>query len=276
LRAENRKIRGKSALNAPFLALESALVNKELRPWHEEIVCDVCGRTMLKGERAEPYLAPGGQRMLVCELCSDRASAEGWIRESAHDELPTALRRHEPRRSILSRLRRRAEPAAPPADGGSPPGADGDAPEWAGDGAQPGHDAEPAHEPEPPDRQFTRPKEPRHVRAIPTNAQMKVERAVDVFNGSEHTRTVAGISRSLGEPWVNVTPSGEVPSEVAIIVAWELSWYHYRVDLGDEADPVEMLGKGEEIDEIDESFRHWNAALDDHGRVVAGDPATGG
>src|SRR2546429_10018789 len=84
-------------------------VNKELRAWHEEIVCDVCGRTMLKGERAEPYLAPGGQRMLVCELCTDRAFAEGWIRESAHDELPATMRRHEPRRSILGRLRRRVE-----------------------------------------------------------------------------------------------------------------------------------------------------------------------
>ena len=244
-------------------------MNKELRPWHEEIVCDVCGRTMLKGERAEPYLAPGGQRMLVCELCSDRASAEGWIRESAHDELPTALRRHEPRRSILSRLRRRAEPAVTRADGASPGDADGAAPQWGRDGAQPAHDAEPAHEPGP-DRQLTRPKEPRHVRAIPTNAQMKVERAVDVFNGSEHTRTVAGISRSLGEPWVNVTPSGEVPSEVAIVVAWELSWYHYRVDLGAEHDPVTLVAKGHELEELDAWAREWNAAAVHDGRVVLG------
>src|SRR5256885_4767768 len=92
-------------------------VNKELRAWHEEIVCDVCGRTMLKGERTEPYLAPGGQRMLVCELCTDRAYAEGWIRESAHDELPARTRRNEPRRSILARLRRRGEPAVHDSDG---------------------------------------------------------------------------------------------------------------------------------------------------------------
>jgi len=244
-------------------------VNKELRAWHEEIVCDVCGRTMLKGERAEPYLAPGGQRMLVCELCSDRASASGWIRESAHDELPAALRRHEPRRSILSRLRRRAEPAAPRADGAITAEGDGEVPDWAGDGAQASHDGEPAQELAP-DRQFTRPKEPRHVRAIPTNAQMKVERAVDVFNGSEHTRTVAGISRSLGEPWVNVTPSGDAPSEVAIVVAWELSWYHYRVDLGVEHDPVTLVAKGHELDELDTWARDWNAAAAHDGRVVLG------
>ena len=81
-------------------------MKKELRVGIEEIVCDVCGRTMLKGERAEPYLAPGGQRMLVCELCTDRAYAEGWIRESAHDELPASSRRHEPRRSRRGSARR--------------------------------------------------------------------------------------------------------------------------------------------------------------------------
>ena len=46
------------------------------------VSCAVCGRTILKGERTEPYLAPGGQRKLVCELCTARADHEGWIRES--------------------------------------------------------------------------------------------------------------------------------------------------------------------------------------------------
>src|SRR2546428_13190982 len=81
-------------------------MNKELSPGHEEIVCDVCGRTMLKGARAEPYPVGGGQRMLVCELCTDRAYAAGWIRESAHHELPASRRRPQPRPSLLSRLRR--------------------------------------------------------------------------------------------------------------------------------------------------------------------------
>ncbi|MDQ3936749.1 MAG: hypothetical protein M3340_19185, partial [Actinomycetota bacterium] len=82
-------------------------MRKELRPTHEDIACDVCARTILKGERTEPYLAPGGQRMLVCDLCTDRAYAEGWIRESAHGETPASLRREQPRRSLLGRLRRR-------------------------------------------------------------------------------------------------------------------------------------------------------------------------
>src|SRR4051812_49808978 len=88
---------------------------KELRPTHEDIACDICGRTILKGERIEPYLAPGGKRHVVCELCTDRAYNEGWIRESAHDEMPAATRRPDQRRGLLGRLRRRDrdEEAAP-------------------------------------------------------------------------------------------------------------------------------------------------------------------
>jgi hypothetical protein len=242
-------------------------MNKELRPWHEEVVCDVCGRTMLKGERTEPYLAPGGQRMLVCELCTERAYAEGWIRESAHDELPARTRRHEPRRSILGRLRRRVESPVVQLEGQAP----AHAPRAHGDGWEEDPEAserEPSHEPAH-DRAFSRPKDPRHVRAVPTNAQVKVERAIEVFNASEHPRTIAGIARSLGEPWVNVTV-GSSPSEVAVVVAWELSWYHYRVDLGAEIDPVTLVGKGVELEELEDWAREWNAAAVADGRLVLG------
>jgi hypothetical protein len=241
-------------------------VKKELRPGLEEIVCDVCGRTMLKGERTEPYLAPGGQRMLVCELCTNRAYAEGWIRESAHDELPAASRRHEPRRSIIDRFRRRPDwqPLEPAADGAA---ADGAEPPPAEGGAEP-FEPEPASEAVP-DRPLSRPKDPRHVRAIPTNAQVKVERAIEVFNSSEYPRTISGIARSLGDPWVNVTV-GSAPSEVSVVVAWELSWYEYRVDLGVETDPVTLVRKGEEIDELEAWAREWNAAAAADGRLVLG------
>jgi hypothetical protein len=69
---------------------------------------------------------------------------------------------------------------------------------------------------------------------------------------------------------VSARPDPNQASAVTVLVAWELSWYRYRVDLGDEADPVMMLDKGEEIDQIDESLRAWNAGLDSEGRVVAG------
>jgi len=244
-------------------------MNKELRPGHEEIVCDVCGRTMLKGERAEPYLVGGGQRMLVCELCTDRAYAAGWIRESAHDELPASSRRPEPRRSLLSRLRRRPVHRAPAEVMTLPeePAVQEELGEGS-NGEVPDHQVVSADQHR--DGAGYQLKDPRHVRAVPTNAQVKVERAVDVFNSSEHPRTIAGIARSLGEPWVSATPDTNLPSEVSVVVAWELSWYHFRVDLGDEHDPVTLAGKGEELDELADWAREWNASADADGRLALG------
>src|SRR5947207_2371742 len=143
---------------------------KELRTDEEARACDVCGRTILKGERIEVFLAPGGR-------------------------------------------------------------------------------------------------DARHVRAVPTTAEVKVERALEVFNDSDHPRTIAGIARTLGAPWVHASPDGGAPSEVTIVVAWELSWYRYRVDLGDEHEPIVLVEKGDELGELEESRRAWNAVADDGGRL---------
>ena len=71
-----------------------------------------------------------------------------------------------------------------------------------------------------------------------------MERALDVFNASEHPRTVGGVARSLGAPGVCVRPLGDRPSVVTITVMWELSWYRYEVDLSDEAGGVRRDGPG--------------------------------
>jgi hypothetical protein len=238
---------------------------KELRPKQEDIACDICGRSILKGERIEPYLAPGGQRHVVCELCNDRAYNEGWIRESAHDEMPATTRRPDQRRGVFGKLRRRkgAEPA--PAVEDEPVFLEEDD---AGP-AEPVYE-EPVAEPAftPPPRQHRR--EARHVRAVPTNAQVKVERALEIFNSSEHVRTIGGITKTLGEPWVSAAPLAQAPAEVSIVVAWELSWYRYRIDLGDADDPVNLVAKGQELDELDESMRDWNATALPDGRLAVG------
>jgi predicted Fe-S protein YdhL (DUF1289 family) len=254
-------------------------VKKELRPVHDAVSCDVCGRTILKGERAEWYLAPGGHRRQVCDLCTVRAQHHGWIRESAAGDMPARPPRHEPRRGVLGRLRKRRSSLSPGSDearlaeqeamyGGDLPADNGDTPS--------GDRLKPVAEPDVAPRPRSRPQAPRHVRAVPTTAEVKVERALELFNGSGHQRTVAGLARTLGPPWVSALPDPNQASAVSVLVAWELSWYRYRVDLGDEDDPVMMLDKGEEIDQIDESLRAWNARLDEDGRVVSGHAADDG
>jgi len=240
-------------------------VKKELRPFHDHISCEVCGRTILKGERTEAYLAPGGQRHTVCELCFVRAEHEGWIRESAHGQAPARGPRPQERRPIFGRLRRRA----PEPVNGTPTEEPQEAPDFeATEGELPASNGDPA----PPwaRRERERPQNPRHVRAVPTTAEVKLERALALFNGSAHQRTVAGLVRSLGEPWVTAIPDPDAPSAVTVIVAWELSWYRYRVDLGDADEPVALQAKGDELDDIDESLRDWNAALDAGGQLVIG------
>lgn len=253
-------------------------MRKELRPTHDLIACDICERTILKGERTEAFLAPGGQRKSVCELCTDRAHAEGWIRESAHGDLPASLRRPEPRRGLRGRLgrRRRDDGPLPAIDTGNgsyrddppPPSDIADHAEGShGEHYEPTPEAAPTP---PPPAPRSQPKDPRHVRAVPTNAQVKVERALELFNQSEHPRTIAGIARTLGEPWVSAVPREDIPAEVALVVAWELSWYRFQIDLGAEHDPVTLVDKGHELDELDEGLREWNASAVADGRIGVG------
>lgn len=256
-------------------------MRKELRPTHDLISCDVCERTILKGERTEAFLAPGGHRHTVCELCTDRAHAAGWIRESAHAESPASLRRPEPRRSLFGRFgRRRRDEGLPSIETEAP--TNGSYADFEDDPPPPSdiaddveyYEPEPEPEPEapppPPPPPRSQPKDPRHVRAVPTNAQVKVERALELFNQSEHRRTIAGIARTLGDPWVSALPREDFPAEVQLVVAWELSWYRFQIDLGAERDPVQLLDKGHELDELDETLREWNATAVADGRIGVG------
>jgi len=243
---------------------------REIQTNQLDLSCDVCGRTLLRGERAEPFLA-GGARRQVCELCTTRAQAEGWIREGAGDHLALAAARHEGRgRSVWDRLRgRRARPVEEGWEAPAPLRAAPDDPERvvaraAGDLeelAAPVPEAAPAP-PTPGPRARRR---PRHVRAVPTNAELKMRRALEVFNGSEHTRTVGGVARSLGAPAVTVRPLEDEPSVVSIAIAWELSWYRYEIDLSDEAMGVRRVGQGDEVSELEPLDHRPNAAADEGG-----------
>jgi hypothetical protein len=219
------------------------------------VSCDVCGRTLLRGEQADVFLH-GGARRNVCDLCTGRAVHEGWIREGLDDVVVRGRDgRNRKRGSLLSRLRaRRPESELPPLDPDPRP-AHAPAP------------VEPVYEPAPapvPDHDLY---ETRSVRGVPTNAELKVARALEVFNASPHTRTVAGVARSLGAPIVSARPSATEGSVVTIVVAWELSWYRFEIDLADEAAGPRTVAQGAELTELDDVDQAANAAADEHGRL---------
>jgi hypothetical protein len=215
--------------------------------------CDVCGRTLLPGEIPHVFLAAGEKRN-VCELCTQRASHEGWIREGL-DDATVRTRGHNGRsRGLFSRLRGRR-------DVGSEDSGHED-----GHGDNHHRDAQQERERER-ERPPAPPREPRNVHAVPTNADLKMARALDLFNGSRHPRTVAGVARSLGPPIVAVRPSATEGSVVTIVVGWELSWYRFEIDLGDEAAGVRLVNQGTELSELEPADQMPNAAADEQGEL---------
>jgi hypothetical protein len=113
-------------------------------------------------------------------------------------------------------------------------------------------------------RQVTAP-EPFDPELLPDDPDDAVEAGLELFNESTHPRTVSGIARTLGDPRVSVVRRSH--REVVVTVAWDLSWYQYRVDmLG--AQTVTLQHRGEELEELDGSFREWNAQADRDGIVA--------
>ena len=115
---------------------------------------------------------------------------------------------------------------------------------------------------------------PRSAPPRDPDAPSPFERAVARFNSSEAERTVAGLTRTLGRPHVSIGAAAGAPDEVRITIAWELSWYQWGVDIGDELRPVFQIDKGREIDQLDSAARQWNASIAEDGRLsLAGEPA---
>ncbi|HVX34119.1 MAG TPA: hypothetical protein VHA80_13360 [Solirubrobacterales bacterium] len=126
----------------------------------------------------------------------------------------------------------------------------------------PAPDASPAPLPDPAGRGMR----PRRLQPdlSPTS---RFERAIARFNSSDAGRTAAGLTRTLGAPSVSVGDLAGEEDIVRITVAWELTWYQWGVDLGDELRPVFELDKGYEVAEIDAAARQWNASAHE-GRIV--------
>ncbi len=104
-----------------------------------------------------------------------------------------------------------------------------------------------------------------------TDPELAIVEAADEFNASPYRRTVGGIAKSLGPPRVSVVPLSGVNTEVVITIAWEISWYQYRI-IRDSAQPVRLAERGHELGELDDRFKHWNARLDRSGRIAPNIP----
>lgn len=104
------------------------------------------------------------------------------------------------------------------------------------------------------------------LRRLSDGALQLVE-AAELFNQSQFRRTITSVSRSLGAPRASVVPLSGLSGETVLTFAWDITWYQYRVS-PDSAQPVRGAERGSDIAEIEEPFTHWNATVDDDGRVV--------
>jgi hypothetical protein len=117
-----------------------------------------------------------------------------------------------------------------------------------------------------------RPTEPETVAPEPilrrlSEPELAIVDAADLFNASAFRRTVAGVAKSLGSPKVSILPLSGINAEVVITVAWDISWYQYRVT-PDSGQPVRLEERGHELSELENPYKIWNAHVSDDGRLV--------
>src|SRR5947209_16665275 len=183
-----------------------------------KLICAVCERTLLTGERALRFSPNGEDFVDVCPLCQEIAIEHGWIKEGSPTTPTVPNQRRRRRRGLASLFDMRRQQQQEPIVA-----------------------------------------EPILRRLSPPELEM-VE-AADLFNSSAYRRTVGGIAKSLGEPRVSIVPLSGVNTEVVVTIAWEISWYQYRV-LFDSAQPVRLAERGHELDELEPSFKAWNARVE--------------
>src|SRR5919201_2439805 len=97
--------------------------------------------------------------------------------------------------------------------------------------------------------------------------ELAMVEAAELFNESAFRRTVAGIAKSLGAPKASILPLSGLSSEVVLTVAWDISWYQYRVT-PESGQPVRLAERGHDPGELESMFTSWNAKLTQDGRLV--------
>jgi hypothetical protein len=240
-----------------------------------DVACDVCERRLLRGEQPDTFLAAGEPRT-VCELCAPRAAHQGWTRGSAvHRDGEEPLRNGR-RRALFGRLRqaRRSEGEASAGSGSgsaSPYGRAADPYDFlaAGHSEAAAATAEGDGGAALPTQDAYASGELLEQRRSPVRYDGPLQQAVDVFNRGEYPRRVASLTRSLGAPEVSVRAGEAVASSIVIVLAWELCWYSYEVDLDDmQGLQAAARGQGTELSELGPEDRLGNAVADERGSLA--------
>jgi hypothetical protein len=225
-----------------------------------DVACDVCTRRLLRGEQPDVFVV-AGERRLVCELCAPRAAHEGWTRETEAQPLTLAPARPRRGRGLFDRLRGGAvrstlgQTRDSEALVDAQPGELFDA--FASEAEQ-GRQHQPAGAEQPPVA----------FAAATAEPSSYAEHALMVFNDSEFPRRVAGVARSLGPPAVTVRSAEHLDSVVSIVVAWELCWYRYEVDLSEPGAEAQAIAQGTELSELAREDRLANAAASEAGTLA--------
>jgi hypothetical protein len=218
------------------------MATRELKMRWDPAVCEICQRSLLRGEYAVTYY-DDDRAHAVCELCTTRAHRQGWIREGTEVAELAPAAHAERARSLVARLRGRREQS-----GVDPATRQRRAEQRAAEDQMP----------------LSNDDLPHHVHAMPSSADAQAARALTLFNASEHARTIGGVVRSLGAPYVHAA-RGTAGPLVEVLVVWELCWYRYEVDLENSA--VRLRGQGYELGELGEELPAANAAADEHGKL---------
>jgi hypothetical protein len=100
-----------------------------------------------------------------------------------------------------------------------------------------------------------------------TEPELATVEAADLYNASDYRRTIGGVAKSLGEPRASILPLSGVNQELVITIAWEITWYQYRVS-PESAQPVKLEARGHELSDLDIAFQAWNAKVQGDGRIV--------
>jgi hypothetical protein len=249
-----------------------------------DVACDVCERRLLRGEQPDIFLA-AGRRRTVCELCAPRAAHEGWMRERDSPTMALPPLRARRGRSFFERLpvpfrvRQVDRPPGESIDPLAPGSSEVQAPasyDFLDGYARPGAEAESVtpRAGTAPVAAFAAGDTPAAPDGLAPESPAPVDPgtsylagALEVFNASEFPRRVAGVARSLGAPEVNVRSAEHLESVVVIVVAWELSWYRYEVDLSEDLPAARATAQGTELSELEREERVGNAVAGDSGTL---------